>query len=76
MEEYSLLLNDFKNHNNHFKKELSKLIKHKCNTYGEVTIVLKKLRNNAVWNNDKFFIALLDQVEENFNREKDSLSVK
>ncbi|PRT09155.1 hypothetical protein C6352_19740 [Bacillus thuringiensis] len=58
------------------KKDLKEIILKNCKTYGEIDRFLLVQTKSAHWNNNQFKTLIIEELKEEFEREKNSLSVQ
>ncbi|MDA2567376.1 hypothetical protein PDQ34_25995 [Bacillus cereus] len=70
------IIEKFNDDKNRAKKELKQVIMNECKTYGEVEKYLSRQAKSAYWSGDKPATMLIKELGEDFNREKNDLSLQ
>lgn len=66
-------INEFKEK---LKQNLKEIVLENCKTYGEVDKFLLLQIKDANWNNNHFKLMIIEELKEEFEREKNNLSIK
>lgn len=66
-------INEFKEK---LKQDLKEIVLENCKTYGEVDNFLLLQIKDANWNNNHFKLMIIEELKEEFEREKNNLSIK
>ncbi|MED0959534.1 hypothetical protein [Bacillus paramycoides] len=73
---FSDIIERFHKNKNTLKAELKQAIINGCETYGDVERYLNINEQEVRWNGDKLAMLLITELREEFNREKNNLSLQ
>ncbi len=73
---FSDIIKRFHKDKNIFKSELKQAIVSGCETYGDAERYLSINEQEARWNGDDLAMLLITELREEFNREKNNLSLQ
>lgn len=58
------------------KKEIINAVKEEAKTYKDIQMNISHLRKNAIWENNRVLLAVIDEVLKQFENKKNGLSIK